>query len=126
MSNTNSNINSNYTIETTHENVDNVNAMEKLLEGAHIIRLCNDKSMLAYYHMSDKGLQKFTKVWFDKNSSWYKNKLVPSGIKYPSEWFLLTEIPDDPWNDYRLTGSFGGSVTVSGNFKCIGRIGSVL
>ena len=60
-----------------------------------------------------------TQIWFDQNTSWYKNKLVPSGINYPSEWFMVVDIPDEPTGNYRLAGSFGGSVTIPGTDQII-------
>ena len=74
-------------------------------------------NMLSYYHPKNGGeIQEFlTEVWFDQNTSWFKNQLVPSGIQYPTEWFMIMEIPDDPNGNYRLAGSFGGSITIAGN-----------
>ena len=73
-------------------------------------------NMLAYYHPKNGGdIKEFvTEVWFDQNSSWFKNKLLPSGIQYPTEWFMIMEIPENPNGNYRLAGSMGESVTVAG------------
>jgi hypothetical protein len=73
-------------------------------------------NMLAYYHPKNGGdIKEFvTEVWFDQNTSWFKNELVPSGIQYPTEWFMIMEIPENPNGNYRLAGSMGGSVTVAG------------
>jgi len=78
-------------------------------------------NMLAYYHPKNGGNMKeyITEIWFDQNTSWYKSKLVPSGIKYPSEWFMVLDIPDDPMGNYRLVGSFGSSVTIPGTDQLI-------
>lgn len=80
-----------------------------------------DSSMLASYHPKNGGkLKNFTKVWFDQSTTFYE-RLVNSGINYPSEWFMLVDLPDDPNGSYRLAGSVGGSVTVSGLDKIISK-----
>ncbi len=75
-----------------------------------------EPNMLAYYHPKNGGeIKEFiTEVWFDQNTPWFNNQLVPSGIQYPTEWFMVMKIPDDPNGIYRLAGSFGGSVTIAG------------
>ena len=81
-------------------------------------------NMLAYYHPKNGGeIKEFlTEVWFDQNSSWFKNQLLPSGIKYPTEWFMIISIPDNPMGKYRLAGSMGGSVTIAGSAPYISTI----
>lgn len=74
--------------------------------------------MLAYYH----PIKPFTEVWFDQTTEWYNTKLVQSGIQYPKEWFMISEIPDEPFGLYTLFGSMGGYVTISGKDSYICRI----
>ena len=72
--------------------------------------------MLSYYHPKNGGTMKqFDEIYFDRNTKWYKNDLVPSGIAYPGCFFYIAEIPDDPNGMYRLGGSCGGNVRLYGN-----------
>jgi len=82
-----------------------------------------NNKMLAFYHPKNNGTLKSYKseVWFDKNTPFYK-RLEESGIPYPNEWFILLDLPDNPHGSYRLAGSCGGSVTVSGLDKIISRV----
>ena len=116
----------NMTQVTTEQEYDDVANMlvNDLTNGVRMVVIEEPKpsiqlqtNMIAYYHPNNGGdIEKFlTEVWFDQNTSWFKNELVPSGIKYPTEWFMLMSMPDDPMGKYRLAGSMGGSVTIAGS-----------
>ena len=91
-----------------------------LEEPAATVSLSTD--MLGYYHPKNGGeMKKFSRVWFDQNTDWFKNELVPSGIPYPKEYFCILDIPENPGGMYKLFGSVGGSVQIPGNKRVISR-----
>ena len=80
-------------------------------------------NMLAFYHKKNGGtLTKFDEIYFDQNTDWFQKKLILSGISYPKDFFYIAEIPDSPNGIYRLGGSTGGSVKITGSDKIIGII----
>ena len=91
-----------------------------LEEPAASVSLSTD--MLGYYHSKNGGeMKQFSRIWFNQNTDWFKNELVPSGIPYPKEYFCILDIPENPGGMYKLFGSVGGSVQIPGNKRVISR-----